>query len=95
MAGKFANMITKRQAPAGDEEDHAPAPGAEQKKPGRPKKATLSKTDDPDYRLTSLRAHIDTIADADANLSKLRIGKDRSDLINHLVAKWNKNPEPF
>jgi len=94
MPGKFNGMIPNRKAPAGSEKEASAAVVSTAKKVGRPKKGQ-SKTDSDDYRVTTLRAHIDTFADADANLQKLRIGKDRSDLVNYLIAEWNLKPGPF
>ncbi len=88
MPGKFSKLI-ERKTPAG--EDATQVAG----KPAATGNQRLSKADDENYRVTTIRAHIDIFADADANVRKLRIGKDRSDLINHLLNKWNAKPEPF
>ena len=87
MPGRFSGIATRKN-PAGAEQEVETLTPA--KSVGRPKK---SKTGDPNYRTTTVRAHIDTFADAEANLRKIRSDKDMSDLVNALLREWNQNPK--
>lgn len=87
----FAGMVPKKLP-----EKETPAPAEASDSPSAPshgrRSGKLAKTRDKDYRQTNFYVHIDTFADARAKLSKQGPGKDMSDLVNELIAKWLKEP---
>ena len=87
---KFSGMIPKNlpqeEAPPPAEELDSP-PGSKTRV-RRPAKS--AKYNNSDFRQTNFYLHVDTYADAHAKLRKERSGRDMSDLINELLAKWLK-----
>ena len=90
-SSKFAGMIP-RNVP--EEEPPIPAESIDSSSaPSRGRRSgKVAKNSSKDFRQTNFYVHVDTFADAYAKLRKERSGKDMSDLVNELMAKWLKEP---
>ena len=90
-ASPFAGMVPKKLP-----EKETPAPAEEIDSSSAPSRGRrsgkIAKNSNKDFRQTNFYVHVDTFADAHAKLRKERSGRDMSDLVNELIAKWLKEP---
>ena len=89
-ASTFAGMVPKKLPEKEIPEPVSSGDSSARSEAPRKRSGKIAKYNNKDFRQTNFYVNVNNFADAYAILQKERAGKDMSDLVNELIAKWLK-----